>query len=155
RHPRAAVAGAAPRRPRGRGARGPALPVLPGRRLRGPRAGGPGPGAPLHAGQVAGPAGPEAAGLDGPPPRGPDGLPARHPAAVAACGLPGAGRGRRPAMNPPLSFATPDTDSRRVMALPNFIGLGAQRAATTWIHKCLSEHPEAFVSEAKELNYFD
>ena len=41
------------------------------------------------------------------------------------------------------------------MALPNFIGIGAQRAATTWLHKCLSEHPEVFVSEQKELNFFD
>lgn len=38
--------------------------------------------------------------------------------------------------------------------LPNFIGLGVQRAATTWLHHCLSEHPNVFVPEAKELFYF-
>ena len=38
--------------------------------------------------------------------------------------------------------------------LPNFIGIGAQRAGTTWIYNCLKEHPEVFVSEKKELHYF-
>lgn len=39
--------------------------------------------------------------------------------------------------------------------LPNFIGIGAQRAATTWVHQCLREHPEVFVPEQKELHYFN
>jgi len=38
--------------------------------------------------------------------------------------------------------------------LPDFLGIGAQRAATTWIHRCLAEHPEVFVPPEKELNYF-
>jgi hypothetical protein len=38
--------------------------------------------------------------------------------------------------------------------LPNFVGIGAQRAATTWLHECLAEHPDVFVPQAKELNFF-
>jgi hypothetical protein len=41
------------------------------------------------------------------------------------------------------------------MTLPNFVGIGAQRAATTWIYNCLKEHPEVFVPNAKELHFFD
>jgi hypothetical protein len=38
---------------------------------------------------------------------------------------------------------------------PDFIGIGAQRAATTWVHECLREHPEVFVPAIKEVHYFD
>ena len=38
--------------------------------------------------------------------------------------------------------------------LPTFIGIGAQRTGTTWIYHCLKEHPEVFVPEEKELNFF-
>jgi len=38
--------------------------------------------------------------------------------------------------------------------LPTFIGIGAQRAGTTWIHNCLAQHPDIFMAEAKELHYF-
>lgn len=38
--------------------------------------------------------------------------------------------------------------------LPNFLGIGAQRAATTWIYNCLKEHPDVFVPEIKEVQYF-
>jgi hypothetical protein len=41
------------------------------------------------------------------------------------------------------------------MALPNCVGIGAQRAATTWIYSCLREHPEIFVPAKKELHFFD
>jgi len=37
---------------------------------------------------------------------------------------------------------------------PTFLGVGAQRAGTTWLHSCLSEHPEVFLPEEKELDYF-
>ena len=40
------------------------------------------------------------------------------------------------------------------MTLPNFIGLGAQRAATTWAYACLREHPEVFIPEQKEIGFF-
>lgn len=38
--------------------------------------------------------------------------------------------------------------------LPNFLGIGAQRCATTWLFECLREHPEVFIPEIKEVNYF-
>ncbi len=37
---------------------------------------------------------------------------------------------------------------------PSFIGLGAQKCASTWLHAVFSDHPDAFVSEPKELNFF-
>lgn len=37
---------------------------------------------------------------------------------------------------------------------PTFIGIGAQKAATTWLHDVLSAHPEVFVSEPKEIDFF-
>jgi len=36
----------------------------------------------------------------------------------------------------------------------NFIGIGAQKAATTWIFKCLEEHPDICVSNPKETFFF-
>jgi hypothetical protein len=41
------------------------------------------------------------------------------------------------------------------MTLPNFVGIGAQRAATTWMYSCLKEHPEVFMSDKKELHFFN
>lgn len=38
--------------------------------------------------------------------------------------------------------------------LPTFIGVGAQRAGTTWVYNCLAQHPEVFVSAKKELHFF-
>lgn len=38
--------------------------------------------------------------------------------------------------------------------LPTFIGIGAQRAGTTWIYNCLKQHPDIFMSEPKELHFF-
>ncbi len=37
---------------------------------------------------------------------------------------------------------------------PSFIGIGAQKAGTTWIYEQLREHPEIFMSAKKELNFF-
>lgn len=39
--------------------------------------------------------------------------------------------------------------------LPDFICIGAQRAATTWLHNCLQEHPEISLPEEKELHFFN
>src|ERR1700730_8549447 len=39
--------------------------------------------------------------------------------------------------------------------LPNFIGIGAPKAGTTWLFLCLKEHPQIFVAERKETNFFD
>lgn len=35
-----------------------------------------------------------------------------------------------------------------------FIGIGAQKSATSWLHHVLSEHAQIIGSEPKELNYF-
>ena len=37
---------------------------------------------------------------------------------------------------------------------PHFIGIGAQKAGTTWLYEQLKEHPHIFVTEKKELNFF-
>lgn len=39
--------------------------------------------------------------------------------------------------------------------LPTFLGIGVQRAGTTWLHNCLDEHPEVFVPLQKELRFFN
>lgn len=36
----------------------------------------------------------------------------------------------------------------------DFIGIGAAKAATTWIHQCLSEHPEVCMADPKEPAFF-
>ena len=42
-----------------------------------------------------------------------------------------------------------------MISLPNFIGIGAQRAATTWLYHCLKEHPEVFFPDLKEVHFYD
>jgi len=37
----------------------------------------------------------------------------------------------------------------------DFIGIGASRSATSWIFRCLQEHPEICVSKIKEANFFN
>ena len=37
---------------------------------------------------------------------------------------------------------------------PDFIGIGAQKCATTWIADVLGDHPEVFVPPEKELDFF-
>jgi hypothetical protein len=39
--------------------------------------------------------------------------------------------------------------------LPTFIGIGAPKAGTTWLFRCLAEHPEVFVAAVKETSFFD
>lgn len=39
--------------------------------------------------------------------------------------------------------------------VPSFIHIGGQRCGTTWVHKCLEEHPEIFTADPKELHFFD
>jgi hypothetical protein len=41
------------------------------------------------------------------------------------------------------------------MTGPDFLGIGAQRAGTTWLHHRLSRHPDIFLPAAKELHFFD
>jgi hypothetical protein len=39
--------------------------------------------------------------------------------------------------------------------LPTFLGIGAPRAGTTWLHANLGEHPEIWLTPIKEVHYFD
>jgi hypothetical protein len=39
--------------------------------------------------------------------------------------------------------------------LPNFLIIGAQKAATTWLEACLGEHPDVFIAREKELYFFN
>ena len=39
--------------------------------------------------------------------------------------------------------------------LPNFLGIGAARAGTTWIARNLAQHPDIFIPYKKELHFFD
>jgi len=42
------------------------------------------------------------------------------------------------------------------MALPNFLGLGAQRAGSTWLYEALKTHPDIFLPKTrKEVHFFD
>ncbi len=43
----------------------------------------------------------------------------------------------------------------RELVMPDFICIGAPRAATTWFHSRLSIHPDIFLPKIKELHYFD
>lgn len=36
----------------------------------------------------------------------------------------------------------------------DFIGIGGQKCATSWLHKCLEEHPEVCVPKEKETHFF-
>jgi hypothetical protein len=40
------------------------------------------------------------------------------------------------------------------MTLPNFLIIGAQKSASTFIHQCLAEHPEVFMP-LEEISYFE
>lgn len=39
--------------------------------------------------------------------------------------------------------------------LPDFILAGTQKCATTWLHSCLSDHPDVYVPKKDSINYFD
>jgi hypothetical protein len=38
---------------------------------------------------------------------------------------------------------------------PDFIGIGAQKAGTTWLSRNLQEHPQIWMPSLKEIHYFD
>lgn len=38
---------------------------------------------------------------------------------------------------------------------PDFIGIGAQKAGTTWLYRNLRSHPDLWLPPVKELHYFD
>jgi hypothetical protein len=37
---------------------------------------------------------------------------------------------------------------------PTFLGLGAQKCASTWLHDLLSDHPQVCMAELKEIDFF-
>ena len=39
--------------------------------------------------------------------------------------------------------------------LPHFLGLGAQKAASTWLYEMLKQHPQIWMPPIKELHFFD
>ena len=42
------------------------------------------------------------------------------------------------------------------MPLPDFLGIGAQRSGSTWLHELLASHPQIYVPRRrKEVHYFD
>lgn len=42
-----------------------------------------------------------------------------------------------------------------IARLPEFLGIGAQKAGTTWLHANLARHPQLFLPEVKELHWLD
>ncbi len=44
---------------------------------------------------------------------------------------------------------------RAEVCYPDFLGIGAPRAATTWLYKRLLQHPEVYLPKMKELHFFD
>jgi hypothetical protein len=44
---------------------------------------------------------------------------------------------------------------QRPVACPHFLGIGAQRSATSWLNEQLSQHPDIWLPPLKELHYFD
>lgn len=52
----------------------------------------------------------------------------------------------------------PETDSPALSSpppQPTFIGVGAEKCATTWLAVCLGQHPDIFMSAPKEIRYFN
>ena len=39
--------------------------------------------------------------------------------------------------------------------LPNFIYIGPDKAGSSWLHDVLIEHPQVFMTPAKDLYFFD
>jgi hypothetical protein len=38
--------------------------------------------------------------------------------------------------------------------LPNYLIIGTQKGATTWLASCLDQHPDVFMADGKELHFF-
>lgn len=41
------------------------------------------------------------------------------------------------------------------MAMPDFVGIGAQKAGTTWLYDMLAQNPSVWLPPLKEVHYFD
>ena len=48
----------------------------------------------------------------------------------------------------------PERPPRGTPRAPDFLGIGVQKAGTTWLHRNLAGHPEIFIPEPKEIQYF-
>lgn len=48
----------------------------------------------------------------------------------------------------------PGYEAELTIMKPNFIGIGAQKCASSWLYDILADHPEVAVSEKKELDFF-
>lgn len=66
-----------------------------------------------------------------------------------------AGLRRVAAAGASLSRSLAASGLSRPARLPEFLGIGAQKAGTTWLHANLAAHPEVFLPEAKELHWLD
>src|SRR3954453_9519065 len=57
----------------------------------------------------------------------------------------------------PRSLGSPGMRNRRAQEppLPTFLGIGAPRTGTTWLHSNLRRHPEIWMTPVKEVHYFD
>jgi hypothetical protein len=38
--------------------------------------------------------------------------------------------------------------------VPTFLVVGAAKTGTSWLHQCMREHPNIFVPEQKEIDFF-
>lgn len=45
-------------------------------------------------------------------------------------------------------------NSNKIYYLPNFLGLGSQRCASTWLYYALNSHPNILMTSKKETRYF-
>lgn len=48
-----------------------------------------------------------------------------------------------------------DAEMLSMFTYPSFIGIGAQKAGTTWLYKMLRLHPDVGMPEQKELHFWD
>ncbi len=56
---------------------------------------------------------------------------------------------------PGYATSAPGLGSARGLSLPDFLGIGAQKAGTTWLWANLRCYPELYLPEPKELHFFD
>lgn len=60
-----------------------------------------------------------------------------------------------PAPPPTLKKARLPSDHKHMTKQVSFMGIGAQKAGTTWLHKMLKDHPEVQMAKDKETHFFD
>lgn len=44
---------------------------------------------------------------------------------------------------------------RKGLCVPDFLGIGAQKAGTTWLYENLRRHPDIYLPTPKEIHFFD